>query len=273
MFSDSIRAQVLGIILLSMGVLLWGCSVKEERKDCPCFLTLDFAAVEAGFLKENGFDSLTVAISDGNGFIEQSTIPIDGFVREYSTSVPRSGADIMAVCADGGKVEAGYGLVVEDGQPCPMVMMHAEHYSPVLTEERIPIILHKNHCAIEITMKRNNNIPVRPFRVRVDGKINGYNPDGTPKEGAFCCFSAPSSEGLCRVNVPRQKDDSFMLEVHFLDNGEIRTFTLGKYIAESGYDWNAADLEDVKVEMDFSRSGIELTVSKWMKSLSFDIKF
>ena len=48
---------------------------------------------------------------------------------------------------------------------------------------------------------------------------------------------------------------------------------MGEYILESGYDWNAPDLEDIDVEMDFSRSSLTVSVSKWKKTLSFEITF
>ena len=68
-------------------------------------------------------------------------------------------------------------------------------------------------------------------------------------------------------------DGSLLLEVDFLDSGEVRTFPVGEYILESGYDWSVPDLEDIDVEMDFSRSSLTFTVSKWKKTLSFEITF
>ena len=51
------------------------------------------------------------------------------------------------------------------------------------------------------------------------------------------------------------------------------TTIASQYILESGYNWNAPDLEDIDVEMDFSRSSLTVSVSKWKKTLSFEITF
>ena len=83
----------------------------------------------------------------------------------------------------------------------------------------------------------------------------------------------PSSDGLCRLRIPRQLDGSPRLEIDFLDSGEVRTFPVGEYILESGYDWDAADLKDISLEMDFSRSSLTFTISKWKKTLSYEITF
>lgn len=107
----------------------------------------------------------------------------------------------------------------------------------------------------------------------LEGNVSGYSMDGTPEEGVFYSFSSASSGGLCHLRIPRQVDGSLLLEIDFLDTGEVRTFPVGEYILESGYDWSAPDLEDIEVEMDFSRSSLTFTVSKWKKTLSYEITF
>lgn len=258
--------------LLFMG-LLFSCTVKEDRLECPCFLTLDFSEVEASRLMEDGYRRMDVLISDGGECFDENSWNLGESVREYSVSVPRSGADIMAVCSGEGCVLTENGLVMEEGTDCPEIYMFAESYIPFSSEEREYVTLHKNYCKLSVCMKTAFDIPARPFRVKVVGRINGYSLDGSPREGFFSYFSSPSREGLCYARIPRQTDGSLKLEVDFLDSDEVRIFPVGEYIVESGYDWNATDLEDVCVEMDFSRTGAALAISQWKKTLSFDLSF
>lgn len=261
--------------MLAVGALVFAssCSIKEDRLECPTFLTLDFSGVESSRMKDEGFDCLEVYLTDGNGFSVSESWVLDGFVGEYSVPVPNSGVDLMVICRKGGSCSAETGLTIEEGEECPELYMSAEHYVPVYGEERYYVALHRNYCELFVCFKTMFDVPARPFRVKVVGDVDGYLPGGTPREGAFSYFSAPSFEGLCRARIPRQVDGSLMLEVDFLDSNDVRTFPVGEYILESGYDWNAADLEDIRVEMDFSRTGVTFTLSQWKKTLSFDITF
>lgn len=258
---------------LSLTMLLSACTVKEDRQSCPCFLTLDFSGIETSALEAQGLENLEVLISGDGGFADHQMMRLDERVHEYCVPVPRSGVYVMAVSKDRGYCSPDEGLVIEEGDECPVIQMFSSSFASVRDEDRLAVLLHKNYCGISVHIKTSYGIQERPFKITVDGNINGYSPDGTPKEGPFRYFSGPSSEGLCRARVPRQTDDSLWLEVDFLDSSEIRTFPIGKYILESGYDWTAEDLEDISVEMDFSRTGIELSMSKWQKTLSFEITF
>lgn len=253
--------------------LMASCSVKEDRQECPCFLTLDFGEVETAALMQKGFHDLEVFLSGNDGFTVEESWPLSEFVGEYCIPVPKTGVDIMAVCHVGGSCSSTDGFRIDDGEECPAIYMYSEHFHPVGGEERIQVNLHRNYCNLSVRMKTMYDVPARPFRVKVVGKVDGYLLGGAPREGAFSYFSAPSSEGFCRCRIPRQKDGSLMLEIDFLDSGEVRTFPAGEYILASGYDWNAIDLEDILVEMDFSRTGVTFNISKWKKTLSFDITF
>ncbi len=272
MFSDSVRAA--GTVALSLFILsLSACSVKEERQECPCFLTVDFSSVDAAALKGKGLETLEVLIVGKDGFSDYQAWRLDERIEEYCVPVPRAGTDVTVVCKNGGQCVAGEGIVFDEGVECPVIQMFSESLVPGGDEDRLNVELHKNYCEMTVRIKTSYGIRERPFKVKVDGNVCGYSPDGTPREGTLCYCSGPSLEGLCTVRVPRQMDDSLWIELHFLDSGEIRTFPIGEYIAESGYDWEAPDLEDISVEMDFSRTGAELSIMKWRKTLSFDMTF
>ena len=85
--------------------------------------------------------------------------------------------------------------------------------------------------------------------------------------------SEESVDGAGSVCLPRQRDGSLSLRILFPDSGDIRSFPLGEYILQSGYDWNAADLEDIDVEVDFSLTGVSFTIDAWKKTLYFEIRF
>ena len=52
----------------------------------------------------------------------------------------------------------------------------------------------------------------------------------------------------------------------------MRTFSIGEYIIESGYDWTAESLEDVNVEIDYAKTEVSFTVNDWEKTVHFDVE-
>lgn len=55
------------------------------------------------------------------------------------------------------------------------------------------------------------------------------------------------------------------------DDSVIRQFALGHLIIDSGYDWTAPDLQDIEVDIDYSKSDIIFSVDGWDKEMSFDV--
>ena len=257
---------------LCMAVLL-SCSVKEDRSECPCFLTVDFGGVEAAGLAGMGLDSLVLAVRAGEDYYAAEGFALRDNVQEYNLAVPKTQVDLLVACGAGRGDLSPAGVTIPEGSECPVLYLFTDSFSADAGEMRRTVTLHRNYCVLTVGMKTSFNALPRPFRVSLEGNVSGCLMDGTPAEGVFNCFSSPSSGGLCHLNIPRQKDASLRLVIHFLDTGEVRSFPVGEYILRSGYDWRAPDLEDIFVEMDFSRSGLTVSSSDWKKTLSFDITF
>ena len=253
--------------------LLLSCSVLEDRTACPCFLTLDFGGVEAAGLMEKGLDSLVLAVRAGEDFYAEEGFALRENIHKYELAVPKSQVQVLAACGAGRAALSSGGFAIPEGSPCPALYLHSDSFLAESGEMRRSVTLHKNHCELSVSIKRSFNAQARPYRIHLKGSVAGCSMDGTPAEGPFDCYSAPSAGGRCSLNIPRQRDGSLRLEVHFQDSGEVRSFPVGKYILESGYDWMALDLEDIHVEMDFSLSNLTVSTSKWKKTLSFEITF
>ena len=123
-----------------------------------------------------------------------------------------------------------------------------------------------------------------------DANVAGVSAwDLMPLDGDF--RFAPSLEnGVYQVRVPRQVDNSLelvMLEIPDqvgYDGEEIPgqvgydgervvvdRLPLGEYIARSGYDWTAEDLDDVNVALDLEMQQVTITVSGWDGVVVMDI--
>ena len=226
-----------------------GCSVKEDRDLCPCTLVLEFPREDAERLQDgvtvcmrgysdDGFslcDTLLAgqAASDGS----PDTVSDKG---SYSYVVPKGDIDLaVAYSADGlaGELNSsGRWIEIDEGRPCPSIWTCCEKVSARADRVTVPVRLRKNFCRIDIQV-RDVDGKEFPFKLRVRGNVNGYGLDGKPARGAFLCDaersetegsgfgtesevpgSGTASENTgsghgYAVTVPRQTDDSLILEI------------------------------------------------------------
>ena len=278
-----------------------GCSVKEDRDLCPCTLVLEFPGEDAEKLQE-GVTVCMRGYSDGDGLSLCDTLlagqlasggASDGV--SYSYVVPKGDIDLaVAYSADGlaGELNSsGKWIEIDEGRPCPSIWTCCEKVSARADRVTVPVRLHKNFCRIDIRV-RDVDGEEFPFKLRVRGNVNGYGLDGKPARGAFLCDaersetegsgtesdgddsgtaseSTGSGHGYA-VTVPRQTDDSLILEI-VTGDGVAKSFAIGNYIAASGYDWTSADLKDICLEIDYARTVISFTIDKWTHSEQFEV--
>lgn len=283
-----------------------GCSVKEDRDLCPCTLVLEFPREDAERLQ----DGVTVCMRgySDDGFSLCDTLLADRAASSggpdtvsgkgaYSYVVPKGDIDLaVAYSADGlaGELNSsGRWIEIDEGRPCPSIWTCCEKVSARAYRVTVPVRLHKNFCRIDIQV-RDVDGEEFPFKLRVRGNVNGYGLDGKPARGAFLCDAersetesagsgtesdgddsgtASESTGYGHgyaVTVPRQTDDSLILEI-VTGDGVAKSFAIGNYIASSGYDWTSADLKDICLEIDYARTVISFTIDKWTHSEQFEV--
>lgn len=304
MFSDTWRFYKFLVLLSVLQPFFTcpGCSVKEDRDLCPCTLVLEFPREDAERLQE-GVTVCMRGYSD-DGFSLCDTLlagqPASGGASDgisYSYVVPKGDIDLaVAYSADGlaGELNSsGKWIEIDEGRPCPSIWTCCEKVSARADRVTVPVRLHKNFCRIDIQV-RDVDGEEFPFKLRVRGNVNGYGLDGKPARGVFLCDaesaeteslgsgiesdgagSGTASENTgyghgYAVTVPRQTDDSLILEI-VTGDGVAKSFAIGNYIASSGYDWTSADLKDICLEIDYARTVILFTIDKWTHSEQFEV--
>ena len=244
-------------------VLLSACSVKEDRSLCPCVLELEFVGSDTA-----GVRSVELLVTSAEGYVLSDTIDVIESGNRYSAPVPRTDLHVRAWAGTEG-LASEHGLLIPLGSPCPKVYMHD---SDVCTEgEKVneTVFMRKNHCVV--TLKTEGGVKL-PSDVIVRGNVAGYDDKGTPLSGTFeVLLEDRSGNGAYEFVLPRQKDASLIMEVED-GRGGYKAFALGNYIASSGYDWNAPDLDDVVVVLDYALTEVILTISGWEGVYRYEIE-
>ena len=251
------------ILALSCCVLLCAsCSVKEDRTVCPCRLVLDMDGVDTSVVK---YAELVVGASGGFHF--RDTLGVEDFVNGFVVEVPQGDVGVGVYFGADGCVEENGGMGIEYGAECPRVYMHSsvfEARGEIVTEE---VHMRKNHCTMTIQVQAEKEFP---FRLEVKGVIDGYELGGIPSVGEFMYAMYVDDDGVCSLCLPRQSDDSLLLEVS--DGTDVlKCFALGEYVAASGYDWNADELKDIMVTLDYSLTRVKIVVEGWRQEYVFNV--
>ena len=241
-------------ILLPL-LLVPSCSVKEDRTACPCGLTLDLT----------GMPVRPVVMSvTGEGFSWTEVVHADTVLV---LPVPKGE---MAVSAVGGALAEGDGSVrIPEGEEAPPLYLFHAAVSTEAEQIVLPVELHKQFCTLELSFKGPPGYGP-PFEVAVEGFYGGWEPDGSPAPGPFNRRLLPGADGRAVLRLPRQGDGSLLLHIVFSDQ-VVRTFALGSYIADAGYDWSAPDLEDLSLQVDISLTSVTISSDLWTRTEDIEL--
>lgn len=238
-----------------------GCSVKEDRAVCPCRFVLDFSEIDTAQIRSADMEMF----SEDSLFLKEH-LETEDFEGEYAVSVPRRQ---LQLCVWSGRegYESDGGLRIPYGEEAPEVYFHSSSVDADCEQLREIVKMRKNYCRLTMIMRGEEVIPIS---VSLVGNVDGYTRDGLPSSGKFRCSSEVGSDGVCSMVLPRQTDDTLVME---LDDGSgvFKSFAIGEHIAESGYDWTTQDLDDITVELDFAVTHLTLVIQGWEKEHKFEV--
>ena len=238
------------------------CSIKEDRTDCPCRLVLDFSQIDTAFVK-----SLDILATCGGEIVFRDSVSARDFEEEFIRDVPHGDVRLNVWCIGEKRIDDEHGVVIPYGCECPVLYMKSFVADTRGELCREIVHVHKNFCRLTVLVEGTDD-PL--YSLTFKGNVDGYNLDGLPSTGDFACVAYPGNGGDLQAGLPRQVDASLLLEV---DDGTsiLKTFALGEYIINGGYDWTAVELEDLTITLDYQVTYIRITVSGWDKEYFYNI--
>lgn len=228
-------------------VLLAGCSVKEDRSACPCTLVLDFSNLPV----------TPVMLSvEGEGCSVLQIVHADTLM---TLSVPRT--DLSVSVTGGALPDAAGSVRIPFGEEAPPLYLYHASVPSDAEQVVLPVYLRKQFCQLTLAFTGPPGYGP-PFEVEVEGFVDGWARDGSPLDGPFSYRLLPGGDGMAVIRLPRQRDDSLLMHIVFSDQ-VVRTFALGNFMAAAGYDWSAADLEDLTLNVDVSVTSVTISTDAW----------
>ena len=254
--------------LMAVAALLCpvSCSVKEDRTECPVYVTV----LTDQFLQQ-GLDEGVVSFAAERPLHREQILFLRYVRQGYEQACPRDFARVSVLSGlDQGEL-GGQALTFPPGRQADLVWAYATSFSAWADTYVVDAEPHKQYCLIKFLFDESPTAPADyPWRFRLLADCSGMNIYTLePVSGSYRSTVGPNAVGEWYGVLPRQRSNNMRMEVYLPDGDdetEGRTdyvLDLGKAFEKSGYDWSLEDLKDIAVKVGFSEAGIRLTVQGW----------
>ena len=231
-------------ILPVLEALLASCSVKEDRSDAPCWITVrapKTTTLSAWYGSQRILDNHQGGLEDH--------------------MVPRGTVELVAS-------EGGFSVL--EGQQMNELYAQLIRLDTDGESAYAGVELKKQFATVFLEFKEEDDGRTS-YDLLVTGTVSGADAHTLkPVEGPFSCIPEESPDRGYRFRVPRQKDESLTLLLQ-LDGKTMETIPLGVLIRKAGFNWTAESLGDVSILADLPAHTFTITVMEWEGPVTFDI--
>ena len=263
MNSQLLRIANRAIAVPCLILALASCTVKEDRRVCPCTLEVSF------YDKENT-DSPVTLVGWSETELFDVKIRTEDYPDSYSRSAPRSMIHFGAAAGVATSVKVGHHLVVPEGFECDSLYTDCDYIDCTGETARTTVRFHKQFSSVHINVANESYDP-REYILEVKCGSCGIDMlSCRPVAGSFSCVPDLYGEKEYRCRIPRQADDGMTLTVTHLSGDEV-VFPLGAFVSSVGYDWDATDLQDIYVTLDIARGRVGVGVAGWESVEDFEL--
>ena len=251
-------------VLLLLTLCAAACSVKENRTSCQAWCVL----YSNGHVAEGCEGDLTCNVAtEGESSVERGRMAYESFVQkgDLVLEVPRNEqvyVDVFCGVSQMSLMESV--LAIPRGCQCDKI--YSGHSTVFIRGEEGEAGLPLNKDYSQISLSVRGDLPGEyPFLFRVLGNVDGFElPGGKPHKGEFDCMPVADTNNVFHVCVPRQRDDSLVLElIHKTDGSPVIRLDFGEMLKEAGFDWSEADLRDINVVVDVAEAAFTVKVDTW----------
>lgn len=241
------------IIAFAAVTFVSACSIKEDRSDCPCSLTVT--------LHETTEEVMISGWSDGRRIINDILKPND---KEYTAKyrVPRGRCEISALKGYEEFVLSDDVLLIPEGSQMSCLYACASEVDTDCETAECKVNFKKNHVKVNLSFS-DTDTGLSPYDIQVRSNVAGIDMKTlSPVMGNFICTPEIKDGKGYEFVIPRQIDESLSIDL-MRGNEKYDTIALGRIIASAGYDWTADELADIDLVIDLPRGEISITVSGW----------
>jgi hypothetical protein len=256
----TLRALAVTVVAAALA----SCSVKEERVDCPAYVTLRVVSKDHGDYQPLDNPVRFRLWAGVTGF--RSRTVDDGlvFIPGYEFAVPRGRSGFSGVLCFGDGSESGGVLGIPAGEQCPPAWGFAgegEFLGGVSYVMTVPLLKLFANLIVDVSGDPGGF----RFRMSVNGMVDGFDRRTLqPVEGPFRHAADISSTGVYVVRIPRQEGyrenatkvsgKPLLVGLDYYNGKDadwygVSVIDLAAVLADAGYDWGVAEPEDIRLSL------------------------
>ncbi len=232
------------------------CTVKEDRSDCPCILTIDFSSCN-----ENK-ETLSVKGWTGADALFDYKVLVKDYPDGMRVTVPK-GRFRYNVCAMASSYHiSGTSVFCPLGKQAGALFAYKKTLIASGEEAYDRVYLHKQYAVLNISFGNNegDNAGITEIRIRAD--YNGMSLDDlSPIAGAFSSTAA-ASDGYFSISLPRQGDGKIIMDI-YAGEDHVKEIDLAAVLLENGYSWESEDLNDAWIDFDMGQIKGDVESEDW----------
>lgn len=263
--------------------LLSSCdTIIEDRKDCPCRLSLDFSSVE------QTVDEVHIWYfgSDGN-LLKRDTVTNDRYDSGYVAEIKR---DMVTYYVWGGvgkatdftdNVTPNSSLVKRADVSADSLFVYSRTLSTVSEAVSDTVILDKEFATVAVTISSvpqgGDSIYMDLYTTTLGQYIDRRLIAGAGRTRVRPVYTAEGkSVFTCRMlrqNETYLPDVTItLMTVHEQREQVMAQLPFGKWLLESGYEMNGRSLKDIEMEIDISMNYITVNIDDWQTTIPANIQ-
>lgn len=259
-------SKILGLSVC-LGIMVCSCSVKEDRMECPCYVSVQ---------TETATDCLVSFYGADGSLFERRIIAAADLVSGDNYTKVTKGDFYVSVLQNQGAMVLSGGRIVEcaRGREAEPIFSWAKGERAVDDEMTVSGILQKQHAVVTLRFVHASG-QAYPYDIRVAGQCNGLDLLSLQgSAGEYVLQPAIGGDLECSFIMTRQSAGAGIV-LYFLDKASgavLGQLDLGRYIEMTGYSWETEYLGDINVLIDYARCSITIFVNDWEEGISFTYK-
>lgn len=252
-------------ILISLAAaILASCSVKEDRRPCPCWLNIDLDGCQ-----EYPTNVTVAAWNDRNIFME--TVSTADYADGYERPVPKGEVISTVFCGLQRSTLSGSKITIPYGEQSDPIMAHRSIIQCSGEFARDTAVMYKHYANVYMKIETGEEGEY-PYGLEVQSDVDGIDiPSLRPTSGAFRYPLTLTSDLTCHLRLPRQRVDSKPVIIVYDQGTEAGHLPLWEWINRTGYSWSDLDLKDIYIGVDYVRYEISITIEGWDDGDSMNI--
>lgn len=261
------------ILLIFSSLLIYSSCIKEERIECPCFLSIDFSLIDTLLI-----DNVNIWLADSqNNIFLCDTLSRENFTKFYEVAVPKGATHLYCwgnINNSTIKDEEHPSIITPEGASSDKLYFFSTKIdtSDEFGKETVKMKRYYTGIFVKVSGEASADEGVK---LEIKSSSTGYYISGKIYEGIYSCHRESYSDCLYDFNIIKQKTpEDLIISLYTMENGieeKVTEFPLGAALNRVGIDMSGDKMGDVFITIDYSSMSAKVTVENWQNTTHTEI--